>query len=100
MTPDLRIRADSKKASRVFELMRSKFGEDRISTVDGIRLTFPRGWALVRQSVTEPALTFRFEGTSEPDLVQIVEVFCEAVPGLKEEISRAKSHHEEESPDA
>lgn len=100
MTPDLRIRADAKKASRVFELMRSKFGEDRISTVDGIRLTFPRGWALVRQSVTEPALTFRFEGTSEPDLVQIVEVFCEAVPGLQEEISRAKSHHEEESPDA
>ena len=29
--------------------------------VDGIRLTFPDGWALVRASNTQPALVLRFE---------------------------------------
>jgi phosphomannomutase/phosphoglucomutase len=97
MTPDLRIQANPDKANRVFELMRRKFGDARITTVDGIKLTFPHGWALVRQSVTEPALTFRFEGTSKRDLDQIVSMFCESVPGLSDEVTRAKSHHPEEN---
>ena len=87
MTPDVRIHANPEKASRVFELIRGKFGDARITTVDGIKLTFAHGWALVRRSVTEPALTFRFEGTSRHDLDHIVSMFCDSVPGLKDAIS-------------
>lgn len=96
MSPDLRIQANLEKANRVFEMLRQKFGNARITTVDGIKLTFPHGWALVRQSVTEPALTFRFEGTSRRDLDHIISMFCESMPGLKDEITRAKALHSED----
>ena len=40
-------------------------------TVDGIRLENSSGWALVRASNTQPALTIRFEADSEKNLAII-----------------------------
>jgi phosphomannomutase/phosphoglucomutase len=48
------------------------------SRIDGIRATFPDGWALVRASNTGPNLTLRFEARTKPGLKQIeVEVLAE-----------------------
>lgn len=38
-----------------------------INSVDGIRITFERGWGLLRASNTEPVLSLRFEGETEAD---------------------------------
>ena len=38
-----------------------------INDVDGIRITFERGWGLLRYSNTEPVLSMRFEGETEAD---------------------------------
>lgn len=58
------------------------------TSVDGVRIEFPNGWALLRSSVTEPKLTFRFEGKTQDDLDQIVREFCDRVPDLGDELYR------------
>jgi phosphomannomutase/phosphoglucomutase len=35
-----------------------------VSTLDGVRITFPDGWGLVRASNTQPALVLRFEAAT------------------------------------
>jgi len=62
MTPDLRVPVPLDRQARVIDAVRQAFADRPQGTVDGIRIDFPGGWALVRSSVTEPALTFRFEG--------------------------------------
>jgi phosphomannomutase/phosphoglucomutase len=44
------------------------------SRIDGIRATFPDGWALVRASNTGPNLTLRFESKTKSGLKQIEDV--------------------------
>jgi phosphomannomutase/phosphoglucomutase len=47
----------------------------KISTQDGIRVVLEDSWCLVRQSVTEPKIIFRFESTSREALVKTIHVF-------------------------
>ena len=43
----------------------------KISTIDGLRVSFTHGWGLIRASLTEPGLTLRFEGDTKDDLQDI-----------------------------
>ena len=54
---------------------------DRI-TVDGIRLRFENGWALVRASNTQPALVLRYEASSKEEL----ENYRKGIEDLLEEV--------------
>ena len=47
----------------------------RVVTVDGIRLTFDRGWVLARASNTQPALVLRYEAENEQVLKQLQGAF-------------------------
>jgi phosphomannomutase / phosphoglucomutase len=38
-----------------------------VNTIDGVRISFPHGWGLLRASNTQPVLVMRFEAT-DPDL--------------------------------
>ena len=58
---------------KVKEYVISK-GYDYID-IDGVRVTFPDGWALVRCSNTGPNITARFEATSEARLKEIQDEF-------------------------
>ncbi len=42
--------------------------------IDGVRITFPDGWALVRASNTNPYLTLRFESNTPEGLAQMCRV--------------------------
>ncbi len=46
-----------------------------IITVDGLRVHFDYGWAIVRPSNTEPLISIRFEGDSPENLTRIKEEF-------------------------
>lgn len=46
-------------------------------TIDGIRINFPDGWALVRASNTNPYLTVRMEGQSKQALKEIARIVVE-----------------------
>jgi len=39
-----------------------------VFTLDGVRITFPAGWGLLRASNTQPVLVMRFEATSQQAL--------------------------------
>ncbi|MFQ6115341.1 MAG: phosphomannomutase/phosphoglucomutase [bacterium] len=72
-TPEIKVPCpDEEKFQVVHEV--SKFFLSRYPdslTIDGIRINFPDGWALVRASNTNPYLTMRIEGQSEQALEKI-----------------------------
>ena len=48
-------------------------------TLDGLRVHFPYGWAIVRASNTEPVISMRFEGHSKEDLNRLKNEFYEMI---------------------
>ena len=54
----------------------------KYNDIDGIRVNFEDGWALVRASNTGPNLTLRFEATSEARLNEIKDEFMNLVKDL------------------
>ncbi len=65
-TPELRLDCpDERKFTLVDEAARH-FGQryDTL-TLDGVRITFPDGWGLLRASNTQPVVVLRFEAGSE-----------------------------------
>ena len=49
-------------------LARAEFPDARLITLDGLRLEFPFGWALLRASNTTPSLGVRFEAGNQQEL--------------------------------
>jgi phosphomannomutase/phosphoglucomutase len=80
ITPDLRLSLDADASEQVIQRVREAWAEHPQSTVDGLRVDLPGGWALVRRSVTEPALTFRFESADWHGLEHLVGSFCGLLP--------------------
>jgi len=79
VTPDVRVPVEPDRGEQVIEQVRSAWSEYPQTTIDGVRVTFPNGWALVRSSVTESALTFRFEADASSRLPAMVHTFCDAL---------------------
>ena len=82
MTPDLRIPYPKELQLELLNKMESLSSQYEISKLDGIRVQFPNGWALMRQSVTEPCITIRFEADSEANMNHIIGKFLRTVPDL------------------
>ncbi|MEO8285332.1 MAG: phosphomannomutase/phosphoglucomutase [Chloroflexota bacterium] len=58
---------------KLIDNLRSRFEKDfEVITIDGVRVVFPTGWALVRASNTEPAITYRFESTKSLEDLQLI----------------------------
>ena len=76
-TPEINIKVpESRKFGIIEELLeKGQFGKGKITTIDGIRVDFPKAWGLVRASNTTPCLVARFEAQSEEALEQIKELF-------------------------
>jgi phosphomannomutase len=60
----------------VYEALKDKYP---INDVDGVRITFARGWGLLRASNTEPVLSLRFEGQTESDALEYKRIVREAL---------------------
>jgi len=90
ITPDIRLPCPSDRARAILRKLETTFaGKAKISKVDGVRITWPDGWALARISVTEPLLTLRFEARTEERLEEIRREVCERVPALAELLATA-----------
>jgi len=85
MTPDLRVNVPADHPA-FLEHVQKTFGDLPQTHVDGVRVEFPHGWALIRSSVTEHKLTVRFEGDSQDDLEGIVRDVCEGLPEIALEV--------------
>lgn len=68
-TPELRVDcADERKFDVVQQAAEHFAARYPVATLDGVRITFPEGWGLLRASNTQPVLVLRFEAASETAL--------------------------------
>jgi phosphomannomutase/phosphoglucomutase len=71
-TPEIRVDCpDSKKAETVKRIKDHFKNIPGVVDIDGIRIPFADGWALVRSSNTQPVIVLRFEAASEKSLKRI-----------------------------
>ncbi len=71
-TPEIRLDVTETLKREVVERALERFsGNHEVITVDGARIRFPDGWALIRASNTQPVLVLRFEAASEEGLREI-----------------------------
>ncbi len=72
-TPEIRIDCpDEKKFTIVRELTEFFRSQYEVIDIDGVRVDFNDGWALIRASNTQPVLVLRFEAESQPRLKELV----------------------------
>lgn len=71
-TPEIRIDAGDDVKFQVVDEVRDHFRKILpVIDIDGARVQFPRGWALVRASNTQPALVVRYEADAPEELERI-----------------------------
>lgn len=72
VTPEIHLPCPERAKFAVVEKARKYFRERfAMLEIDGVRLVFPDGWALVRASNTQPVLVLRFEAESAARLEEI-----------------------------
>lgn len=73
---ELRIKCPNELKSKVLENLEQQIKQtpnifnskiEKIITIDGLRIVFNGGFALIRASNTEPVFTLRFEGSTQED---------------------------------
>ncbi|SDS45392.1 phosphomannomutase / phosphoglucomutase [Pseudomonas asplenii] len=75
-TPEININVtDEGKFSIIEALHDAQWGDANLTTIDGVRVDYPKGWGLVRASNTTPVLVLRFEADTEEELQRIKDVF-------------------------
>ncbi|MBA1262169.1 phosphomannomutase/phosphoglucomutase [Pseudomonas stutzeri] len=76
-TPEINITVTEESKFAIIEALQRKaeWGEASVTTLDGLRVDYPKGWGLVRASNTTPVLVLRFEAESEGELKRIQDVF-------------------------
>ena len=74
-TPEIRLEtSEENKISLVKKLQEHFSSKDHgleVNYIDGVRVSYPDGWALVRSSNTQPVITLRFESHSQEGLDKI-----------------------------
>ena len=68
-TPEIRLDCpDDLKFSLVERAAKHFAARYPVNTIDGVRMTFPSGWGLLRASNTQPIVVLRFEASTPKDL--------------------------------
>jgi len=80
ITPDLRIPFKGDAPAAIEKIAAGC--RVPISRLDGVRADYGDGWALARASITEPAITLRFEGTDSQRVQEIIRDFLVTMPDL------------------
>ncbi len=78
-TPEIRIDTSEEKKHLIVKKLVDKFSSTQkdvsVNLIDGIRVSYPYGWALARASNTQPVLVLRFEADSQNNLNKIRQEF-------------------------
>jgi phosphomannomutase/phosphoglucomutase len=83
-TPEVRLDCPDETKFGVVDRVRRHFAEEGLEVIDidGARVLFPEGWALVRASNTQPAIVVRCEARTAEGLEQLKATTAEALAGL------------------
>jgi phosphomannomutase/phosphoglucomutase len=76
-TPEINIKVtEQTKFGMIERLQREgQWGEANITSIDGVRVDYPKGWGLIRASNTTPVLVLRFEADTQEELERIQDTF-------------------------
>lgn len=73
---EMRIACAQEQKQVIIDAVKSFFSAKpnaHLITIDGVRVSLPYGWFLIRASNTQPVLSMRFEGNTAADLKRIKE---------------------------
>lgn len=74
-TPEIRIDTTEEKKLSIVRELQKRYEKPaagvKTNLIDGIRISYPDGWALARPSNTQPVLVLRFESNTEAGLKRI-----------------------------
>jgi len=71
-TPEIRVYASDEVKFKIVDEVRKELAKKYpVNNIDGIRVSYPKGWALVRASNTQAALVLRYEADTPEDLEAI-----------------------------
>lgn len=88
-TPDIRIPYAGNRAALIAEAVtHARATSERTIELDGVKAYYPEGWALLRASVTEPAVTLRFEGDDVQHVRTVAEKFLGGLDPIREAVWR------------
>jgi len=84
-TPEIKVAVKDENKFEIIERVKSYVHDKGLESIeiDGIRINFEDGWALLRASNTGPNLTLRFEFTTEDRLNEVKEEYLNLVESLK-----------------
>jgi phosphomannomutase/phosphoglucomutase len=83
-TPEIRIEVKDDNKFEIVEKVKNYFSKKyKINDIDGVKVYYPNGWALLRASNTQPALVVRIEGETEEELEKIKDEFMEVIEKFK-----------------
>jgi phosphomannomutase / phosphoglucomutase len=86
-TPEIRIETGEENKFLLVEKLQKHFAKPtsdiiQVNTIDGVRVSYSDGWALVRASNTQPVITVRFESETQEGLDRIQQQMMEIVNPL------------------
>jgi phosphomannomutase/phosphoglucomutase len=71
-TPEIRVYASDEVKFKIVEEVKKELAKKyAVNDFDGVRVSYPKGWALVRASNTQAALVLRYEADTPEDLEAI-----------------------------
>jgi len=87
-TPEIKIAVSEDEKFSIVESVKlyAKEKNYNVITIDGVRIQFPDGWALVRASNTGPNLTLRFEAVNNDRLEEIQNEFMQIINRVKKDV--------------
>lgn len=86
-TPDIRVHFKGDKAAMIEQADAAARADGaEVLRIDGVKAIYPDGWALLRGSVTEAALTLRFESPTPEQTLDVARRFTAALPSLQPEV--------------
>jgi phosphomannomutase/phosphoglucomutase len=82
-TPEMRVDCPEHIKFKVAQEAQAAFKEFKVDTIDGVRVTFDRGWGLVRASNTQPVLVMRFEAEEQNLLEEYRKTVVDRIETIK-----------------
>ena len=84
-TPEIRLDTTEEKKKNIVEQLSAYFKNQpnvKLNFIDGVRVSYPDGWALVRASNTQPVVVVRFESQTQARLNEIKSAVLKVIEPL------------------
>ncbi len=85
-TPEIRVDCPEQVKFKIVDRAKQLFSEFETNTIDGVRVTFDKGWGLVRASNTQPVLVMRFEADNQENLNRYQKLVVDRIESVKREL--------------